>query len=204
MAPLIDEESKSLKLVSRHRNKSVSFADIVRKPALSGSNSMPLGRPASSRPSSSSLRQRPSIFNQISYPMYPSKDRLEFRPNYSSSSSMNSAVNLCWGGRGFSGRSQFQNYSNSSNGRFEGLNIRASLSDSRARPWAPRKLIWRPKKNLGQCPLPPGDVGQAFGTNNAAPFGPAVRDIRHILGHSISGNNLQIFVIFWSELQAVF
>lgn len=63
-----------------------------------------------------------------------SKDRLEFRPNYSSSSSMNSAVNPCWGGRGFSGRSQFQNYSNSSNERFEGLNIRALLSDSRARP----------------------------------------------------------------------
>jgi hypothetical protein len=89
-----EEESKSWKVVSRHRNKSVSFADIVRKPALSGANSMPLGRPASSGPSSSSLRQRSSVFNRISYTMYPSNDRLGFRPNYSSSSSKNSVVNL--------------------------------------------------------------------------------------------------------------
>jgi hypothetical protein len=190
-----EEESKSWKVVSRHRNKSVSFADIVRKPALSGANFVPLGHPASSGPSSSSLRQRSSVFNRFSYTMYPSNDRLGFRPNYSSSSSKNSVVNLRWGGRGFSGRSQIQNYSNSSNGRIEGLNNQASLSDSCARPWAPRKLIWRPKKILGQRPLPLGEAGQAFGTNNVALFGPVVWDFRHFLGLSISGNNMQIFVI---------
>jgi hypothetical protein len=146
-----DEESKSWKLVSHRRNMSVSFANIVRKPAQSGANSVPLGRPVRSGPSSSNLRQRPSVFNRISYPLHPSIDRLVSWSNSSSFSSKNLAVNPRWDGRRFAGRSQFQNYSNSSNDRVVGLNFRSSLRDSRVRPWALQKLIWRSKKILEQC-----------------------------------------------------
>jgi hypothetical protein len=69
-----DEESSSWKLVSRRRNLQASFADIVRKPALSGANLVPLGCPVRAGPSSSSLRQRSSVFSWISYPIHHSVD----------------------------------------------------------------------------------------------------------------------------------
>jgi hypothetical protein len=65
-----EEESKSWKVVSRHRNKFVSSADIVRKPVLSGANSVPLGRPVIFGPSFSTMRQRSSVFDWISYMKY--------------------------------------------------------------------------------------------------------------------------------------
>jgi hypothetical protein len=170
----------------------VSFADIVRKLALSGANSVPLGCPVRSRPSSLSLRQRSLVFNRISYPLLPSNDRLVSRSNSSSFSLKNVVVNLRWDGRGFAGHSQFQNYSNSSNDRFEGPNSRSSLRDSCTHPWASWKLIWRPKKILEQCP---GNFGQDIVPSINAPSGPAVKDYRNIWGHSISSNNLQIFGI---------
>jgi hypothetical protein len=165
---------------------------------------VPLGRPFRSGPSSSSLRKRFSVFNQISYPLHPSKDRLIFRSNSSSISSKISAVNPRWDGRGFAGCSHFQNYSNSSNERFEGLNFWSSLRVSHVRPWASRKLIWRPKKILEQRPLHLRNIGQAIGPSINAPSGPAVKDFRNIWGHPISGNNLQIFGIFGQNCRRSF
>jgi hypothetical protein len=52
-----EEESKSWKLVSHRRSSPVSFADIVRKPDLSGANLVPLGRPVRPERSFSRLKQ---------------------------------------------------------------------------------------------------------------------------------------------------
>jgi hypothetical protein len=61
-----EEESKSWKLVSHRHSLPVLFADIVRKPALSGANLVPLGRPDRLGRSSSRLKQRHSVFDRIS------------------------------------------------------------------------------------------------------------------------------------------
>jgi hypothetical protein len=161
-----EEESKSWKLVSYRRSSPVSFADVVRKPALSGANLVPLGRPDRPKRSSSSLRQRYSVFDRISFPSRPAIDQ------------------------GFAGRSQFQKYSNSSNGRVASPGLRPSLRASRVHPWAPRKLIWRPKKILEQCP---GNFGQDFVPSINGSAGPAAKGYCHIWDHSFSGKNLQIF-----------
>jgi hypothetical protein len=73
-----DEESSSWKLVSRRRNLQASFADVVRKPALSGANLVPLVCPVRAEPSSSGLRQRSSMFNRISFLVHHSVDQLAF------------------------------------------------------------------------------------------------------------------------------
>jgi hypothetical protein len=48
---------------------------------------------------------------------------------------------------------------------------------------------------MEQRPLHPGNIGQDIDPIINAPSGPAVKDFRNIGGHSISGNNLQIFGI---------
>jgi hypothetical protein len=63
-----EEESKSWKLVSHRRSSPVSFADIVRKPALSGANLVPLGRPERPRRSSLRIKQRHSV--SIGFPSH--------------------------------------------------------------------------------------------------------------------------------------
>jgi hypothetical protein len=127
---------------------------------------VPLGRPDRPRRSSSRLRQRYSVFDRISFHSRPAIDQ------------------------GFAGRSQFQKYSNSSNGRAASPGFRPSLRASRVRPWAPRKLIWWPRKILEKCL---GNFGQDSipGFNGSAD--PAVMGHCHIWDHSSSGKNSQMF-----------
>jgi hypothetical protein len=172
-----DEESSSWKLVSCHRNLQATFVDVVRKPALSGANLVPLGCLVKAGPSSSGLRQRSSVFNQISYPVHHFVDQLAFRSN--------SSVK-------FARRSQFQNYSNSSNGRFVRLNIRLSLRGSRVRPWASWNLIWWPKKILKQHQE---ISGHKFASSINGTPDPVMIDSRFSWGNSISSNNRQLFGI---------
>jgi hypothetical protein len=94
--------------------------------------------------------------------------------------------------RGFARRSQFQNYSNSSNSRVVGLKFRSSLRDSCVRPRVRRKLIWRPKKISEHFPR---NIGQDIVPSINDPSGPAVKDYRNFWGHSFPRNNLQIFEI---------
>jgi hypothetical protein len=150
---------------------------VVRKPALSGANLVPLGCLVKAGPSSSGLRQRSSVFNQISYPVHHFVDQLAFRSN--------SSVK-------FARRSQFQNYSNSSNGRFVRLNIRLSLRGSRVRPWASWNLIWWPKKILKQHQE---ISGHKFASSINGTPDPVMIDSRFSWGNSISSNNRQLFGI---------
>jgi hypothetical protein len=117
------------------------------------------------------------VFNRISYPIHHSVDQLASRSNSSAE---------------FARRSQFQNYSNSSNSRFERLNIRSSLRGSRVRPWASRNLIWWPKKILKHHPE---ISGHKFVSSINGPPGPVMNDSRITWGNSISGNNRQLFGI---------
>jgi hypothetical protein len=161
-----EEESKSWKLVSHRRSSPVSFADIVRKPALSGANLVPLGRLGRPRHSSLRLKQWHSVFDRISFPLRPAIDQ------------------------GYDVRSQFQKYSNYNIGRVASSGFRPSLRTSRVLPWAPRKLIWQPKKILEQCP---GNFGQDSVPRLNGSADPAATGHRHIWDLSLSGKNSQIF-----------
>jgi hypothetical protein len=121
-----EEESKSWKLVSHRRSSPAPFANIARKPALSGANLVPLGRPLRTGRSSSGLKQRHSVFDRISFPLRPISNQ------------------------GVAVHPRFQNYSNHRIGRMVNSGFRSSLRASCASPWAPRKLVWRPKKILEQ------------------------------------------------------
>jgi hypothetical protein len=155
-----EEESKSWKLVSHRRSSPVSFADIVRKPALSGAHLVPLGRPVSPRRSSLRLKQWHSVFDRISFPLRPAIDQ------------------------GYVVRPQFQKYSNYRIERVASSGFRPSLRTSRVLPWAPRKLIWRPKKILEQCPE---NFGQDSVPRLNGSADPAATGQRHIWGLSLSG-----------------
>jgi hypothetical protein len=161
-----EEESKSWKLISHRRSSPVSFANIVRKPALTGANFVPLGRAVRPGRSSLRLKQRHSVFDRISFPLRPAIDQ------------------------GYVVRPQFQNYSNYRIGRVASSGFRPSLRTSRVSPWAPRKLIWRPKKILEQCPR---NFGQDSvpGLNGSAD--PAATGPRHFWDLSLPGKNSQIF-----------
>ena len=161
-----EEESKSWKLVSHRRSSPVSFADIVRKPALSGANLVPLGRPNRPERSSLGLKQRHSVFDRISFPLRPTIDQ------------------ACVV------RSQFQKYSNYSIGRVASSGFRPSLRTSHVLPWAPRKLIWRPKKILEQCPR---NFGQDSVPRLNGSADPVAMGHRHIWNLSLSGKISQIF-----------
>jgi hypothetical protein len=161
-----EEESKSWKLVSHRRSSPVSFADIVRKPALSGANLVPLGRPNRPERSSLGLKQRHSVFDRISFPLRPAIDQ------------------ACVV------RSQFQKYSNYSIGRVASSGFRPSLRTSHVLPWAPRKLIWRPKKILEQCPR---NFGQDSVPRLNGSADPVAMGHRHIWNLSLSGKISQIF-----------
>jgi hypothetical protein len=127
---------------------------------------VPLGRPDRPGRSSSRLRHRYSVFDRISFPSRPAIDQ------------------------GFADRSQFQKYSNFSNGLVASSRFRPSVRASRVRPWAPQKLIWRPKKILEQCP-------RNFGQDSVPSFNgstvPAAMGHCHIWDHSYLGKNSQIF-----------
>jgi hypothetical protein len=172
-----DEESSSWTLVSRRRNSQASFADVVRKPALSSANLVPLGGPVRAGLLSSGMHQRSSVFNRISYPVHHPVDQLASRSN--------SPVK-------FARRAQFQNYSKFSNGRLERLNFRSSLRGSCVWPWASRNLIWHPKKILKQHQEISGH--KSVLSINGTPDHVST-DSRFARGNSISGNNCQLFGI---------
>jgi hypothetical protein len=160
------EESKSWKLVSHRCSSLASFAKMARKPALSGANSVPLGRPMRYDRSSSGLKQRHSVFDRISFPLCLVSDHeVVVRPH-------------------------FQNYSNRRIGRKVCSGFRSSLGASRASPWAPRKLVWRPKKILEQCP---GNFGQDSVPSLNGSTVPAASGHQHFRDLSLSGNNSQLF-----------
>jgi hypothetical protein len=99
-----EEESSSWTLVSRGRNLKASFADIVRKPALSGANLVPLGGQVRAGFLPSSMQHRSSVFNQISFPV---RHRVDQSAIHSTSQAQ------------FARRANFQNLSKFSNGRLE-------------------------------------------------------------------------------------
>jgi hypothetical protein len=97
------EESKSWKLVSHRRSSPAPFANMARKPALSGANLVPLGRQMRSVRASTGLKQRQSVFDQISFPLRTVSDH------------------------GAVVRPHFQNYSNRRIGRKVRSGFRSSL-----------------------------------------------------------------------------
>jgi hypothetical protein len=164
------EESNSWKLVSHRRSSPAPYANMSRKPALSGANLVPLGHRQRSvhAPEGLMQMQRRSVFDRISF------SRRSVRNNV--------AVV----------RPHFQNYSNPRIGRMVRSGFRSSLETPHVSPWAPRMLVWRPKKILEQCPE---NFGQdsAPGINGSSV--PAASGDRYFRDLSLSGNNSQIFGI---------
>ena len=87
-------------------------------------------------------------------------------------------------------RPHFQNYSNRRVGRMVRSGFRSKPETPHVPPWAPRMLVWRPKKILEQCPE---NFGQdsAPGINGSSV--PAASGDRFFRDLSLSGNNSQIF-----------
>jgi hypothetical protein len=126
-----EEESNSWTMVSRGRSAKASYADIARSSVLSGVMLVPLG----GQVRSGCLKPRSSVFNRISFPVCRHSDQ--------------PAAHSYPRGQ-FDKRAYFQNRSNSSSGNLARPFSWSSLRSARARPWASRKSIWRPKRILNR------------------------------------------------------
>jgi hypothetical protein len=73
-------------------------------------------------------------------------------------------------------RPHFQNYSNRRIGRMVRSGFRSSLETPRISPWAPRMLVWRPKKILEQCLE---NLGQVFAADINGSSVPTASGDRH-------------------------
>jgi hypothetical protein len=128
---------------------------------------VPLGRLVRPGRSSLRLKQRHSVSDRISFPPRPAIDQ------------------------GYVVCPQFQNNSNFRIGRTTSSGFCPSLRTSRVFPWTPRKLIWRPKKILEQCP---GNFGQDSVPSLNGSADPATTGPRHFWDLSLSGKNNKYLV----------